>query len=191
MSHLLIGRCLLGATAILLAGCSRTAESPVGPSMLPLAASALHARSSERCVNVSFEGAAALAVLEVTPGIFTLGALPAPVTLGAIAGRMSSTVTSFEATRSQGQGAQHLTLQHRFESTNPTRAGTFLTEATAVCAPAGPDPNVCRVSDVMQIASGTGIFANPDGVLHNHGVIDLNDFTITISLRGRICGDGL
>ena len=192
MSYVQTGRrCLAGAAALLLAACSQTPGPTQASSRLPLGPDAVQARSSARCMNVSFEGAAALAVIEVAPGVFTLGALPAPFTLGDIPGTFGSVVTSLDTSGAKGQGAQHLTLQHTFVSTDPSRAGTFRTEARAVCAPAGTDPNVCRVSDVMQIAVGTGIFTNPDGAMHNHGVIDLNTFTITIALTGRVCGDGL
>jgi hypothetical protein len=186
-------RRLLAATTavVLLTGCSQTPGAARAASMLSVGPDAVQARSSARCMNVSAEGVAALVAIEVAPGVFTLGAPPGPFTLGDIPGLFGSVVTSRNVSGSKGQGAQHFTLQHSFQSLDPARPGTFLTEAKAVCAPAGTDPNVCRVSDVMQIASGTGIFANPDGVLHNHGVIDLNTYTITISLNGRVCGDGL
>jgi hypothetical protein len=142
-------------------------------------------------MNVSFEGTTTVAVIEIAPGVFTLGGLPIPVTLGHIPGIMGSIVASLDARGSGGQGAQHLTLLHTFESTDPANAGMFQTEDKAVCAPAGKDPNVCRVNDVLRIVSGTGIFANAEGVLRNHGVLDLNTSVLTISLTGRVCGDGL
>ena len=89
------------------------------------------------------------------------------------------------------RGAQHITLQHKFESTDPARPGTFTTEDRAVCAPAGKDPAVCRVNDVLTIVSGTGIFANAEGSLRNHGIIDLSTFSLSFSIRGRVCGDGV
>jgi hypothetical protein len=91
------------------------------------------------------------------------------------------------ASGQSGQGAQHITLRHEFASAE----GTFSTEDRAVCAPAGADPNLCRVNDVMRIVSGTGVFANASGQLVNHGVIDLNSLTLSFSIRGRVCGDGL
>jgi hypothetical protein len=39
--------------------------------------------------------------------------------------------------------------------------------------------------------SGTGIFANAEGSLRNHGIIDLATFSLSFSIRGRVCGDGL
>jgi hypothetical protein len=132
-----------------------------------------------RCMNVFAEGSG--------PLVIPLGFGPQAVTFGNVPGMLSSIVTSIEG----GPGALHLTLQHTFISTDTARPGTFTTEDRAVCAPAGPDPGVCRVNDVLTIVSGTGIFANPDGSLRNHGIIDFNTFSLTFSIRGRVCGDGL
>ena len=194
MRYALIGRSwLFGGIAVLMLGCTQTTGSPTAPSALAsistLSVSA--SQSSERCTNISLDVTAALGFIEVAPGVFTLGALPSAVTLADIPGIISSVVTSLDASGANGQGAQHFTLQLSFESTDPSRVGTFLTENKAVCAPAGSDPNVCTVNDVMQMASGTGIFSNPDGSLRAHGVIDLNNFTIEVRLTGRACGDGL
>ena len=114
-------------------------------------------------------------------------AKPTPATLAGVSGTLRSFVTSLSLSGSRGQGAQHITLRHEFHAAE----GMFTTEDRAVCAPAGADPNVCRVNDVMQIVSGTGIFANASGQLVNHGVIDLNSFALSYRLRGRVCGDGL
>ena len=141
-------------------------------------------RPASRCTNVFAQGAGPLSAVP-------FGGAPAPVTLGDIPGILSSVVTGLEASGAHGQGAQHLTLQHTFVSTDPSRPGSFTTEDRAVCGPAGKDPNVCHVNDVLQIVSGTGIFANADGSLRNHGIIDLNTFSLTFTLRGRVCGDGL
>ena len=161
-------------------GCGRAAF-PVSPSPSE-GSSSTSARASQRCTNVALEGVAPL-------GIFSgaLGAVPTPATVAGVRGMLGSVVTSLSSSGSSGQGAQHLTLRHEFQSD----AGTFTTEDRAVCAPAGADPNVCRVNDVMGIVSGTGIFANASGQLVNHGVVDLNSFTLSYSARGRVCGDGL
>ena len=72
MTHTLMGRyVVIGATAILLAGCGQPPSTLMTPSMLPVSADPLPARSDERCMNVSFEGSAALEVIEVGPGVFT------------------------------------------------------------------------------------------------------------------------
>ena len=47
------------------------------------------------------------------------------------------------------------------------------------------------MNDVLTVVSGTGVFANAAGSMRNHGIIDLNTFTLAFSLRGRVCGDGL
>lgn len=43
--------------------------------------------------------------------------------------------------------------------------------------PAGTDPNVGIINDVMTIDSGSGVFANSDGFLFNHALVDLGTFT--------------
>jgi len=144
---------------------------------------------SSRCTNVFVETSGNLGAIEVAPGVFTLVALPTAMTLGNIPGQMSSVVTSFEPSGAKGQGAQHVTLIHTFVSDDGE--SSFTTADRAVCAPAGSNPLVCRVNDVLTIVSGTGVFENANGSLRNHGIIDLTSFSLTISLRGRVCGDGL
>jgi len=162
-------------------GCTGTGEGPFEP------AASTASRAAARCENLSVEGTAALGLIEVAPGVFTLGALPTPVTIAGIAGLLSSAVTSLDDSGKLGQGAQHISLVHTFVAPE----GTFTTRDRAVCAPAGKDANVCRVNDVLSVVTGTGVFANAAGSLRNHGVIDLNTFSLSISLRGRVCGDGL
>ena len=143
-------------------------------------------QSADRCANVFAEGGGPLVNIGGT-----IGFAPAPVMLGDVPGLLSSIVTSFDTSGAAGQGAQHLTLVHTFVSTDPLRLGSFTTQDRAVCAPAGSGPAVCRVNDVLTIVSGTGVFANAAGSLRNHGVIDFSTFSLTFSIRGRICGDGL
>ncbi|MEO5721766.1 MAG: hypothetical protein ABIR71_09880 [Chthoniobacterales bacterium] len=138
------------------------------------------------CIQIFAEGGGPLVNIGGT-----LGFAPTAVTFGNVPGMLSSIVTSYSASGGQGQGAQHLTLEHTFVSTDPARPGTFTTQDRAVCAPAGSDPFVCRVNDVLTVVSGTGIFANAAGSLRNNGIIDLNTFSLTFSIRGRVCGDGL
>lgn len=156
----------------------------------PDSPNALAARSSlsnDRCENVRVEGDAALGLVEVAPGVFTLGALPFPATIAGFSGMLGSAVTGLEASGSKGQGAQHITLVHRFISPQ----GSFTTSDRAVCAVAGKDAGTCRVNDVLSVVSGTGVFANAGGSLRNHGVINLTTYSLSISLRGRVCGDGV
>ena len=138
------------------------------------------------CMNVFAEGGGPLANVG---GV--LGFAPAPVTLGDLPGMLSSVVTTLDASGARGQGAQHLTLVHTFVSTDPARPGTLTTRDRAVCAPAGSDPAVCRVNDVLTVVSGTGIFANAAGSLRNHGELNFDTFSLTFSIRGRVCGIGL
>ncbi|HXJ57370.1 MAG TPA: hypothetical protein VNU68_11970 [Verrucomicrobiae bacterium] len=142
---------------------------------------------AEGCGNVGFQGIAQLGLIEVAPGVFTLGALPTPVVIAGVPGLMSSIVTGQRAT----DGAIHYTLVHTFVSTDPARPGGFTTSDQAVAAPAGTDPNLAIINDVLTVVSGTGVFANPDGFMVNHALLDLNNFTLAVSLRGRICSDGL
>ena len=97
-----------------------------------------------------------------------LGAVPTAVTIAGIEGMLGSVITSVSTSGASGQGAQHVTLRHDFVS-----------------------PNVCRVNDVMEIVSGTGVFENASGQLVNHGTINLHTFTLSYSTRGRVCGDGV
>lgn len=148
------------------------------------------ARSSASCQNVLVEGVAALGFIEIAPGVFTLGAIPISATIAGVQGLLGSVVTGLEPSGSRGQGAQHLTLTHTFTSTS-SPAGSFTTTDRAVCAPAGKDALTCRVNDALTVAAGTGVFANAAGTLHNHGTINLSTWTVSVSLRGRVCGDGL
>jgi hypothetical protein len=179
--HTMTKRAASTAFIALTLGCARTGESP----MEPIAASA--SRAAERCANVHVEETAALGAVEIAPGVFTLGALPTPVTIAGVSGMLGSAVTGLAASGAKGQGAQHITLVHTFVSPE----GTFTTSDRAVCGVAGTDANVCRVNDVLRVVSGTGVFADAGGAFRNHGVIDLNAYSLTISLRGRICGDGV
>jgi hypothetical protein len=139
------------------------------------------------CENVAFEGVAQLGLIEVAPGVFTLGALPTPVVVAGVPGLMSSVVTGQRATH----GAIHYTLTHTFVSTDPARPGEFTTSDRAVAAPAGTDPNLAIINDVLRVVSGTGVFANADGFMVNHALLNLSNFTLAFSTRGRICADGL
>ena len=175
------------AVALALSGCADATPVALDETLAADRAAASAARSAGRCENVVVEGTAPLGVVEVAPGVFTLGALPTPATLAGVSGMLGSVVTGLQASGAKGQGAQHITLVHTFTSAQ----GSFTTTDRAVCAPAGKDAGTCRVNDVLSVVSGTGVFANAGGSLRNHGVIDLNAFSLSISLRGRLCGDGL
>ena len=143
--------------------------------------------ASDRCVNVLVEGVAALGLVPDGLGSLTLGAIPMSATIAGVSGMLGSAVTGLAASGSKGQGAQHITLVHSFISPQ----GTFTTSDRAVCAVAGTDAKTCRVNDVLTVVSGTGVFANAGGTLRNHGVLNLNTYSLSVSLRGRVCGDGI
>ena len=174
------------AVAILLTACeSRStllSPTPLGTEGAALAAS----QSESRCVNVSAEGTAPLGVVALPNGTVGFGGVWSPVTLGAWTGEMASVVTNQEL--SGEQGATHLTLEHAFRLAS---GDYFLTLDRAVCAPAGTHPDTCRVNDVLTVTGGTGIFANANGSLRNHGVVDFAQNTLVFSVRGRVCGDGI
>lgn len=177
----LLSHALSAAAVLLTVGCRDSAESILEPSGV------LASRAASNCENLTIEANAALGYVEVQPGVFTLGALATPVTIAGIPGMLSSVVTGLTPSGAKAQGAQHLTLIHFFNS----EQGTFMTTDRAVCAPSGPDASRCRVNDVLSVVSGTGVFANAEGSIRNHGIIDLANNTISISLRGRVCGSGL
>ncbi|MES2524510.1 MAG: hypothetical protein V4617_17560 [Gemmatimonadota bacterium] len=184
---------LFAVAAVLTAGCGDTTVSPMEPDASPasLAAAqsgaAMAGQSADRCERVLVEGSAPLGFVQLASGEAGLGALPTTVTIAGRTGTLRSVVTGMNPSGSLAQGALHLTLVHLFES----GADSFRTSDVAVCAPAGPDAGTCRVNDVLSVVSGTGAFANAGGSLRNHGVINFNTGTLTISLRGRVCGDGV
>lgn len=167
--------------AFLLASCT---ESPAAPSEL----SGALGQSAENCVNVEFKGDAALGLWAYPGGGGALGFGGVPdeeVPFGPYTGTFGSILTS---ERASGQGAVHYTLIHFIETTD----GMIQTADRAVCAPSGPDATACRVSDVLTIVGGTGIFEGAYGQLRNRGIITITSFappagTLTVDLRGRVC----
>ena len=179
---------VVGAVTVA-AACEQVSPTPAAPAALASgAAQASAARSSERCVNVEADGGAALGFVVLPDGTAGFGGTWTPITLGGIEGEMASVVTGQTVSGSNQQGAAHLTLKHSFRTAT---GDYFMTEDRAVCAPAGPNPATCRVNDALTIVSGTGVFANANGSLSNHGVISFAAGTLEFSVRGRICGDGL
>jgi len=168
---------------------SCAAPDTTGPDIVP---EFFANRSAASCVNVAHQGTADLGFVAGPPGP-GVGGLPGPFTVGSINGTLASVLTSpmGDPTR-----AAHLTLVHYF-----TDGGSnwFSTSDRAVCAPAGQALNVCRVNDVMSVVAGGGVFANASGFMVNRGIITIltNDpfapgfGTLTVDIRGRVCGDGL
>jgi hypothetical protein len=178
------------AFALLLAGCDTAADSPVAiVDDAALAAS----RSADSCVNVAVETSGALG-LWMHDGATVFGLVPGPVVLGGVAGLMGSFVHGETISGSKGQGAHHIVLSHVF--TADDGLGSFLTQDKASCAPGDNNPATCIVNDHMTIVSGTGRYANARGMLQNHGLITFTSTappagTLDLSVRGRVCGDGL
>ncbi|HEX7863009.1 MAG TPA: hypothetical protein VF773_21945 [Verrucomicrobiae bacterium] len=143
------------------------------------------------CDNFRFEAVAQLGEIEVAPGVFVMGGLPTPATIGGVEGLLSSILTGARPSGSKGQGASHFTLVHTFVSTDPDRPGIFTTSDTAVFVPAGKNPATGRINDVMRIVEGTGVFANADGMMINNAIVDFANGTMWTEVHGRICADGV
>ncbi|WP_411281107.1 hypothetical protein [Gemmatimonas sp.] len=174
-------RSLLAATAFFTAGCGDAAPTMVEPE------STRAATAAANCAQVLLETTAALGVVEYPTGSYGLGAVPFPATVAGVNGMLGSIVTGVDVSGKLAQGAQHLTLIHFFRSAD----GSFTTVDRAVCAPAGKDVGTCRVNDVLTVASGTGVFAGATGSFRNTGVINFNTYSLSVSLRGRICSTSL
>jgi hypothetical protein len=195
------GLYLSGLAVLVAAGCTEAPTEPASAIGLEGVESQEAAfgmgQSSDRCVNVVYEGVFELGapVFIPVPPYAGLGALPRPVTLGPYAGMLSSVVTSPPGDPTR---ADHVTLVHYFE----TDGGAFWTDDRAVCAPAGQDAMSCRLNDVMVVVGGSGIFANANGKIRNQGTITFYAVPIEgpsglvvgslgSNLRGRVCGDGI
>ncbi|HEX9974373.1 MAG TPA: hypothetical protein VGD14_20050 [bacterium] len=107
--------------------------------------------------------------------------------IAGVSGTLSSILTYEQNPSSGQQGPMRARLIHLFKGED----GSFVTMDQAVLAPAGTDPLVSIVNDDLDIIAGTGVFENASGKLKNHGIIDLNIYTLTINLNGRVCGDGI
>jgi hypothetical protein len=185
---------LIGLAAILagfMLGTASCEKEKAGPA--PAGEEALDFRnngqSAARCVNFHHTAEAVplgFVCLPAPLNVCGFGATPSAVSIGDISGLLSSVVTS---QTNSGNGALHFSLIHYFEADGGQ--GAFWTEDKAVCTPAGNDPTTCVVHDVLQIVGGTGVFANAGGQMRNHGTIDFVNLTLSVDLRGRVCGDGL
>jgi len=116
------------------------------------------------------------------------GAVPGDdIVIAGVSGKLSSILT-YELNPAEGKpGPMRARLIHLFEGED----GSFVTMDRAVLEPVGTDPNVSMVNDYLEIIAGTGIFENASGKLNNQGIIDLNTFSLTINLIGRLSGDGI
>jgi hypothetical protein len=184
----------LGALCLLLAGCALAIISCEKESAGTIPAQETldfrnNGQSAAHCANFHHTAEAVplgFVCLPAPLNVCGFGATPTALTIGNISGQMSSVVTS---QTNSGNGALHFTLIHYFEADGGQ--GAFWTEDKAVCTPAGNNPTTCVVHDVLKIVGGTGVFANANGQMRNHGTIDFANLTVGVDLRGRVCGDGM
>jgi hypothetical protein len=176
---------LAGSWLILAAACADGSSPSEPASTFELQAAS---RAGLVCADVQAAGTAPLGVIPAGyEGAGSFGGMPGPAFFAGQLGELHSYVTSpLMAVRSNYQGPTHITLVHVF--TAP--AGTFHTSDTAVCGPLTAQ-GTCRLSDQMTIVDGTGVFTGAAGKLHNRGVLDFNNLTLTFALKGTICGEGL
>jgi hypothetical protein len=127
-------------------------------------------RSQADCINVAGEF---IGVLTAT------GA--AGVTTGDLAGSATSTVVEITTSGVSGDGTLHYRLVHVFV----TAYGELHTEDEAVLTPIGA--GLLRVNDRLEVVGGTGIYENATGLLHTHGIADLNAGTLILRYEGRVC----
>ncbi|MFZ5519295.1 MAG: hypothetical protein ACOY90_21870 [Candidatus Zhuqueibacterota bacterium] len=116
------------------------------------------------------------------------GAVPGDdIVIAGVSGKLCSILT-YELNPAEGKpGPMRARLIHLFEG----KDGSFVTMDRAALVPVGTDPNVSMVNDYLEIMAGTGVFENASGRLTNQGIIDLNTFTLTVNLIGRVSGDGI
>jgi hypothetical protein len=180
------------AALVLLVACGETPAGLQDPDQKQVLESrADQARSAHRCVDYRFVGDWPLGIVQVD-GHWGLGAMWQDATIGDVTGQMASVILGVRYTGAHGQGAQHYQLIHRFDADDGE--SWFRSVDRAVCAPAGPDPLVCRVNTSMNIESGEGLFANASGHMHNHGRLVITGFDppagyLQADIRGRICAD--
>jgi hypothetical protein len=124
-------------------------------------------RSQAHCLNVNGNWVGVL-----TP----TGA--AGVVTGDLVGTATSTVLEISPS---GNGTLHYRLVHVFV----TADGELSTQDEAVLTPIGP--GLYRVNDRLEIVGGTGIYLNATGMLHTHGIANLNEGTLILSYNGRLC----
>jgi hypothetical protein len=139
--------------------------------------------ASEPCIDVSAE--ADVPLVNVAGSI---GTAPVSVSFGSILGKLSSTVT-FSSASTTTEEPRQLTLTHTFVSADRSRPATLMMKARAVCAQPASGPIVCRVDQLLEIIAATGVFAHAAVSLHDTSAIDFSAFHLTLSIRGRLCGD--
>lgn len=179
------------ALALGVAACTGDEPSSSPVDLLTVAES----RAAETCVNVRAEASGDLG-LWAEGGFGGFGLQPAPITLGGVDGLMASFVLEETVSGSQMQGAHHLVLGHVFWADDGV--SWFRTEDKASCAVASNSRLDCLVNDHLRIVEGEGIYEDADGMLQNHGWIEVEDWgpppvggTLELSIHGRVCGSGV
>ncbi len=175
--------------ALALFGCddAGTPTDPVG-ALAPEASRAPGVLSQDHCVNFEYSTVGGLGVYEdpLNPGSYLFGAMPTPFSVAGMDGILYSFVDAEYISGGKQQGAHHILLHHHFTAED---GSWFQTNDRASCSPRAGEG--CRVNDQMRVAEGEGVFANPDGVIQNHGIVDIPAGWIELNMRGRVCGDGI
>lgn len=175
-----------------LAACGSNATDPLPVDSTDVE---LAARSADACVNVRAEATGDLGPW-AKDGFGGFGLQPTPIALGGVEGTMASFLLSETISGSKMQGAHHLVLQHVFWADDGI--SWFLTEDKASCAVSSNSLLDCRVNDNLRIVEGEGIYEDAEGMLHNHGWIEVEDWgpppvggTLDLTIHGRVCGNGV
>jgi hypothetical protein len=124
-------------------------------------------RSQDHCFNVEGNW----------DGVLTATGAAGLVT-GDLAGTATSTVLDISPS---GDGTLHYRLAHVFV----TADGELYTQDEAVLTPIGP--GLYRVNDRLEVVGGTGIYTNATGLLHTHGIANVNEGTLILRYDGRVC----
>jgi hypothetical protein len=124
-------------------------------------------RSQDHCLNVSGD----------FDGVLTATGATALIT-GDLTGTATSTVLEISPS---GDGTLHYRLVHVFV----TADGELDTQDEAVLTPIGP--GLYRVNDRLEVVGGTGIYTNATGLLHTHGIANVNEGTLILRYDGRVC----
>ncbi len=112
-----------------------------------------------------------------------LGALPSTVKFGNYEGQFQSVVTKQTVV---GLG-QEVELVHFFDDGN---GNTFWTADKALFLPLDNTGALFRLTNVMDIAGGTGDFNNASGRLVTQAEVNFITGILSGTLTGQICGDG-
>jgi hypothetical protein len=180
----------LVAVGLLTLGCD-SATDPTHSLVAPDVLEPALALSADHCVNFQYKTVGDLGpYLHPVNNEGVFGAMPTPVTIAGLDGEIYSWVESFyysgAASGKPEQGAEHIALHHRFQTAD---GSWFQTDDRAPCSPAAGGG--CRVNDQMRVVAGAGMFGNAEGLVHNHGTVNIPEGWLDLDLKGRICGDGL